>query len=140
MTVCLENSQHPLIIDSGPHFSIVAREYMEKYFPNWEKKLFPTKAKNFESASGELKSIGTIIKGIIIHHRKGHIRLNPEGLMLEDAHFQGVLWATDYQRLYGIDICNSKNRNITIGKNKEKKFLLDIYQFSSQEPLEELLN
>ncbi|MBW0466472.1 hypothetical protein O181_006187 [Austropuccinia psidii MF-1] len=26
MTVCIDNSQHPLIIDSGAHCSIVARE------------------------------------------------------------------------------------------------------------------
>ncbi|MBW0571352.1 hypothetical protein O181_111067 [Austropuccinia psidii MF-1] len=42
--------------------------------------------------------------------------------------------------MYGIDIYNSKNRHITIGTNKEKKFSLDIYQISSQDPLEELLN
>ncbi|MBW0574970.1 hypothetical protein O181_114685 [Austropuccinia psidii MF-1] len=41
--------------------------------------------------------------------------------------------------MYGIDIYNSKNRHITIGTNKEKKFSLDIYQISSQDPLEELL-
>ncbi|MBW0534011.1 hypothetical protein O181_073726 [Austropuccinia psidii MF-1] len=42
--------------------------------------------------------------------------------------------------MYGIDIYNSKNRHITIGTNKEKKFPLDIYQISAQDPLEELLN
>ncbi|MBW0472323.1 hypothetical protein O181_012038 [Austropuccinia psidii MF-1] len=42
--------------------------------------------------------------------------------------------------MYGIDICNSKNRHITIGTNKEKKFSLDIYQMSTHDPLEELLN
>ncbi|MBW0534226.1 hypothetical protein O181_073941 [Austropuccinia psidii MF-1] len=42
--------------------------------------------------------------------------------------------------MYGIDIYNSKNRNITIGTKKEKKFSLYIYQISSQDPLEELLN
>ncbi|MBW0509595.1 hypothetical protein O181_049310 [Austropuccinia psidii MF-1] len=53
---------------------------------------------------------------------------------------QGFLLETDYQRMYGIDIYNSKNRHITIGTNKERKFPLDIYQISSQDPLEELLN
>ncbi|MBW0471252.1 hypothetical protein O181_010967 [Austropuccinia psidii MF-1] len=57
-----------------------------------------------------MTSIGTIIKGIIIPHRKGNIRLNP-----------------------------GKNRNITIGTNN-KKFSLDIYQISTHDPLEELLN
>ncbi|MBW0488717.1 hypothetical protein O181_028432 [Austropuccinia psidii MF-1] len=38
------------------------------------------------------------------------------------------------------DIYNSKNRHITIGTNKEKKFSLDIYQTSSHNPLEDLLN
>ncbi|MBW0563138.1 hypothetical protein O181_102853 [Austropuccinia psidii MF-1] len=111
MTFCIENAQHPLIIDSGAHCSIVARNYLYNHFPNWEKQLFPTKAKNFKGASGKMTFIGTIIKEIIIPHRKGNIRLNPD-----------------------------KNRHITIGTNKEKKFSLDIYHISSQDPLEELLN
>ncbi|MBW0585626.1 hypothetical protein O181_125341, partial [Austropuccinia psidii MF-1] len=100
----------------GAHCSIVAREYLDNHFPNWEEQLLPTKEKNFKSASGKMTSIGTIIKEIIIPHRK------------------------DYQRMYGIDIYNSKNRHITIVTNKEKKFSLDIYQISSQDPLEEILN
>ncbi|MBW0499905.1 hypothetical protein O181_039620 [Austropuccinia psidii MF-1] len=42
--------------------------------------------------------------------------------------------------MYGIDIYNSKNRQITIGTNKEKKFSLDGYKIFSQDPLQELLN
>ncbi|MBW0473997.1 hypothetical protein O181_013712 [Austropuccinia psidii MF-1] len=42
--------------------------------------------------------------------------------------------------MYGLDIYSSKSRYITIGTNKEKKLSLDIYQISSQDPLEELLN
>ncbi|MBW0541983.1 hypothetical protein O181_081698 [Austropuccinia psidii MF-1] len=104
MTVCIDNSQHPLIIDSGAHCSVVARNYLDNHFPNREKKLFPTKAKNFKSASGKMTSIGTIIKEIIIPHRKGNIRINPEFVMLNDAHIQGLLLGTDYHRMYGIDI------------------------------------
>ncbi|MBW0546391.1 hypothetical protein O181_086106 [Austropuccinia psidii MF-1] len=37
MTVCIDNSQQPLIIDSGAHCSIVARTYMDHNFRNWEK-------------------------------------------------------------------------------------------------------
>ncbi|MBW0501889.1 hypothetical protein O181_041604 [Austropuccinia psidii MF-1] len=87
-----------------------------------------------------MKSIGTIVKEIIIPHRKGNMRLHPEFVVLEDTHIQGFLLGTDYQRMYGIDIYNSKNRHITIGKNKEKEFSLDIYQISTHDPLEELLN
>ncbi|MBW0574292.1 hypothetical protein O181_114007 [Austropuccinia psidii MF-1] len=87
-----------------------------------------------------MTSIGKIIKEIIIPHRKGNIRLNPEFVVLDDAHIQGFLLGTDYQRKYGIDIYNSKNRHISIGTNKEKKFSLDIYQVSAQDPLEEPLN
>ncbi|MBW0479762.1 hypothetical protein O181_019477 [Austropuccinia psidii MF-1] len=87
-----------------------------------------------------MTSIGTIIKEIIIPHRKGNIRLDPEFVVLDDAHIQGSLLGTDYQRMYGIDIYNRKNRQITIGTNKERKFSLDIYQISAQDPLEELLN
>ncbi|MBW0486000.1 hypothetical protein O181_025715 [Austropuccinia psidii MF-1] len=104
------------------------------------KQLLPTKAKSYKSALGKMTSIGTIIKEIIIPHSKGNIKLNPEFVVLDDAHIQGFLMGTDYQRIYGIDIYNSKNRHITIGNNKEKKFLLDIYQVSTHDPLEELLN
>ncbi|MBW0542037.1 hypothetical protein O181_081752 [Austropuccinia psidii MF-1] len=140
MTFCIENAQHPLIIDSRAHCSIVARNYLDNHFPNWENQLLPTKAKNFKSASGKMTSIGKIIKEIIIPHKKGNIRCNPEFVVLDGAHIQGFLLATDYQSMYGIDIYNSKNRYITNGTNKEKKFSLDIYQVSAQDPLEELLN
>ncbi|MBW0540886.1 hypothetical protein O181_080601 [Austropuccinia psidii MF-1] len=104
MTVCIYNAQHPLIIDSGAHCAIVARNYLDNHFPNWEKQLFPTKEKNFKSASGKMTSIVKIIKEIIIPHRKGNIRLNPEFVVLYDPHIQGFLLGTDYQRMYGIDI------------------------------------
>ncbi|MBW0498086.1 hypothetical protein O181_037801 [Austropuccinia psidii MF-1] len=44
----------------------VAREYLDNHFPNCEKQLFPTKARNFKSASGKMTSIGKIIKEISI--------------------------------------------------------------------------
>ncbi|MBW0481198.1 hypothetical protein O181_020913 [Austropuccinia psidii MF-1] len=122
MTVCIDNAQHPLIIDSGAHFSTVARNYLENHSQNWEKQLFPTKAKSLTTASGKMTSIGTIIKEIIILHRKGNIRVNPEFVVLDDAHIQGFFLATNYQMMYGIDIYNSKNEHITIGTTKEKNF------------------
>ncbi|MBW0491851.1 hypothetical protein O181_031566 [Austropuccinia psidii MF-1] len=33
----IDNAQHSLIIDNGEHCSIVARNYLENHFPNWEK-------------------------------------------------------------------------------------------------------
>ncbi|MBW0547270.1 hypothetical protein O181_086985 [Austropuccinia psidii MF-1] len=87
-----------------------------------------------------MTSIGTIIKEIIIPHRKGNIRLNPEFVVLDDSHIQGFSLGTDYQMIYGIDIYNSENRHINIGTHKEKKFSLVIYQISTHDPLEELLN
>ncbi|MBW0546378.1 hypothetical protein O181_086093 [Austropuccinia psidii MF-1] len=126
MTVCINNAKHPLIIHSEANRSIVARNYLDHHFPNWEKQVLPTKAKNFKSASGKMKSIGKIIKEIIIPHRKGNIRLNAEFVVLEDDHIQGILLGTDYQRMYGIDIYNSKNRHTTIegllNETKEGQF------------------
>ncbi|MBW0505279.1 hypothetical protein O181_044994 [Austropuccinia psidii MF-1] len=92
MTVCMHNAQHPLIIDSGAHCSIVARNYVDNHFPNWENQLLPTKAKNCKTASGKMNLIGTIINEIIIPHRKGNIRLNPELVVIYDAQIQGVFW------------------------------------------------
>ncbi|MBW0508409.1 hypothetical protein O181_048124 [Austropuccinia psidii MF-1] len=48
MTVCIDNSQHPLIIDSSANCSIVAREYQDIHFLNLETKLLKAKAKNFK--------------------------------------------------------------------------------------------
>ncbi|MBW0571789.1 hypothetical protein O181_111504 [Austropuccinia psidii MF-1] len=122
MTVCIDNSQHPFIIDSGAQCLIVDRNYLYCHFPNWETQPFPTKAKNFKSASGNMTSIWTIIKEIIIPHRKGNISFNPEFVLLEDSHIKEFLLGTDYKRMYGVDIYNSKNRHISIGTNKEKTF------------------
>ncbi|MBW0481059.1 hypothetical protein O181_020774 [Austropuccinia psidii MF-1] len=135
MTVCIDNAHHTLIIDSGAHCSIVARSYLDNHFPNWENQLFPTNTKNFRSASGKFTSIRTSITERIIPHRKGNITLNPEFVVLDDTHIQGFLLGTDYQRMYGVEIYNSKNRHITIGTNKENKISIDIYQISSQDPL-----
>ncbi|MBW0491198.1 hypothetical protein O181_030913 [Austropuccinia psidii MF-1] len=118
MTVCIDNAQHPLIIHSGAHCSIVARNCLDHHFTNWEKQLLPTKAKNFKSASGKMKSIGEIIKEIILPYWKGRIRPNPEFVVPEDAHIQGFSLGKEYQRMYGIDIYNSKNTNVTIGTSK----------------------
>ncbi|MBW0478558.1 hypothetical protein O181_018273 [Austropuccinia psidii MF-1] len=140
MTFGIHNAQHPLNIDSGAHCSIVARNYLDNHFPNWENQLLPTKAKTLKSSSGKMTSIGTVIKEIIIPQRKGNISLNPEFVVLDNAHIQVFILGTDYQRMYGIDIYNSKNRHITIATNKEKKFSVDIYQVSAQDPLQEPLN
>ncbi|MBW0525151.1 hypothetical protein O181_064866 [Austropuccinia psidii MF-1] len=42
MTVCAESAQHPLIVDSEAHCSIVDREYLDKDLPNWKKQVMPT--------------------------------------------------------------------------------------------------
>ncbi|MBW0501611.1 hypothetical protein O181_041326 [Austropuccinia psidii MF-1] len=76
MTVCIDNAQHPMIIDRGAHCSIVAKHYLDNHFPNWRNSLLPTKAKKFNSASAKMTSIGKIIKDIIIPLRKGNLRLN----------------------------------------------------------------
>ncbi|MBW0491210.1 hypothetical protein O181_030925 [Austropuccinia psidii MF-1] len=109
--VCIDNAQHPLIIDSGAHFSIVARNYLDNHLSSWENQLLPTKAKDFKSASGKMTSIGTTIKEIIISHKKGDIRLNPDLVVLYDAHIQGFLLGTDYQRMYG---CNNHSPGVKV--------------------------
>ncbi|MBW0521650.1 hypothetical protein O181_061365 [Austropuccinia psidii MF-1] len=117
MTVCIDNSQHPLIIETIANQGKELKKCIREDDTHWD-----------------------TIKEIVIPYRKGKIRLNPEFFVLEDAHIQGFLLGTDYQRMYVIDIYNSKNKNITIGTNKEKKFSLEIYQISIHDPLEELLN
>ncbi|MBW0476643.1 hypothetical protein O181_016358 [Austropuccinia psidii MF-1] len=67
-----------------------------------------------------MTSIGTIIKEIMIPHRKGNIRLNPEFLVLEYAHIQGFLLGTDYQRVHGIEI-HKKPLEELLNESKEGK-------------------
>ncbi|MBW0564103.1 hypothetical protein O181_103818 [Austropuccinia psidii MF-1] len=124
ITVCIYNAQHSLIIDNGAHCAILARNYLDHHLTNWEKSTLANQCRSFKSASGKMTSIGTIIKEIIIPVRKGNIRLNPEFVVLEDGHIQGFLLGPDYQRMYGIDIYNSKTRNITVGTESEIKFHL----------------
>ncbi|MBW0512590.1 hypothetical protein O181_052305 [Austropuccinia psidii MF-1] len=50
INVCIDNTQHPFIIESGAQCSIVTNKYLNNHLPNREKKLFPTKAKKFKSA------------------------------------------------------------------------------------------
>ncbi|MBW0494452.1 hypothetical protein O181_034167 [Austropuccinia psidii MF-1] len=92
MTVFIDNSKHPLIIYSGAHCSIVARNYLDNPLPKWEKQLLPTKAKNFKHASGKMNSIETRIKEIIIPHRKGNIRLKQSFLCLMMPTYKGFFW------------------------------------------------
>ncbi|MBW0488132.1 hypothetical protein O181_027847 [Austropuccinia psidii MF-1] len=127
MTISIDNYQHPFMINSGAHFSIIARNCLEHHFPNWEKQLFLTKEKNFNSSSGKMTSIGTIFKEIIIPHRKFNIRLNPEFVVLEDAHIQGFLLGTDYQRM-----CELTKAPVLIFPDFELPFKLYIDEACSQ--------
>ncbi|MBW0505888.1 hypothetical protein O181_045603 [Austropuccinia psidii MF-1] len=104
ITVWGDNSKHPLIIDSGAHFSTLAKRYLEKNSPNLESQLFSTKAKKFKIASGSMTSKGSIITEIIIPQRKGKIRPNVKFVILESTHIQQFLLGADYQRMYGIYI------------------------------------
>ncbi|MBW0513160.1 hypothetical protein O181_052875 [Austropuccinia psidii MF-1] len=115
ITVFIDNVQHPLIIDSGSHCSKVAREYLDNHFLNWEKQLLPESGTNFKSASGKMISIGTIIKEIIIPHREGNIKLNLDFVLLEDAHIQGFLLRTEYQKLSLLKILRKNRPAFAIG-------------------------
>ncbi|MBW0492559.1 hypothetical protein O181_032274 [Austropuccinia psidii MF-1] len=128
ITVCVVNAQHPLIRYSGAHFFIVAKEYLDKHFPKWGKKLLPTKANSFKNASVKMASIGTIIKEIIIPHRKGNIRLNPDFIVAEDAHIQGFLLEQTIRGYCLEELCNyfkegNFSSNLT---SKQKLSLLEI--------------
>ncbi|MBW0540312.1 hypothetical protein O181_080027 [Austropuccinia psidii MF-1] len=52
MTVCIENSQNPLIIDSGAHCSIVARDYLDNHFPHWKKQHPPPRQRALKVSQG----------------------------------------------------------------------------------------
>ncbi|MBW0504843.1 hypothetical protein O181_044558 [Austropuccinia psidii MF-1] len=95
ITVCIENDQHPFLIESGEKFSIVAKNFLETNSPSWKNRFLPTKEKHFKIPSGKMNSIGTLIKEIIIPHREGNIILNLEFLVLGNSQIQEFLLGTD---------------------------------------------
>ncbi|MBW0483068.1 hypothetical protein O181_022783 [Austropuccinia psidii MF-1] len=112
VTVFNDNAQHPLIIDSGAHCSIVARNCLDNHFPNWEKQLLPTKAKNFKSASGKMTFIGTRIYGIDIHISKNrHITI---GNKSREGQFSTTL--TSKQKLSFLKILIKNRPEFSIGE------------------------
>ncbi|MBW0575542.1 hypothetical protein O181_115257 [Austropuccinia psidii MF-1] len=112
MTVFIDNAQHPLIIDSGAQCSIVARNHLDSHLPNWENQLLPTKANNFKSASGKITSIGTIIKEIIIPHRKDPL----EELLNEFREGQFSTTLTSKQKLSLLKMLRKNRPAFSIGE------------------------
>ncbi|MBW0500351.1 hypothetical protein O181_040066 [Austropuccinia psidii MF-1] len=52
-TVRIDNAQHPLIIDSGAHCSIVARNDLANHFPNWKKPALSHQGKELQECIRE---------------------------------------------------------------------------------------
>ncbi|MBW0510104.1 hypothetical protein O181_049819 [Austropuccinia psidii MF-1] len=52
MTVFIDNAQHQLIINSGAHCSIVARNHLDNHFPNREKRLLPLRKRTLKVHQG----------------------------------------------------------------------------------------
>ncbi|MBW0544332.1 hypothetical protein O181_084047 [Austropuccinia psidii MF-1] len=128
-----------MIIDTEASCSIVGNKYLKDHFPKWEEELIPNKSRKFKCSSGRINSLGTIFKEIILPHRNGNTILKPEFVILENAQVQGFLLGTEYQRIYNIDIFNSKNRHLTIGENKDKKFHFEINNMTNENILKYLL-
>ncbi|MBW0508462.1 hypothetical protein O181_048177 [Austropuccinia psidii MF-1] len=62
MTVCIDNAQHPLIIYSGAHFSIVARNYLDNHFSNWEKNSCQPRQSTSKVLQGRWLPLGQLSK------------------------------------------------------------------------------
>ncbi|MBW0494675.1 hypothetical protein O181_034390 [Austropuccinia psidii MF-1] len=87
-----------------------------------------------------MKSIGTVIKEIIIPHRKVNIRLNPEFVILEDAHIQGFYWEQTSRGCMDLIFTTVKTGRLILVQTRKRNFTLEVYQISTHGPLEELLN
>ncbi|MBW0518839.1 hypothetical protein O181_058554 [Austropuccinia psidii MF-1] len=75
MTVCIENSQHPLIIDSGAHFSIVARITRTTTFRTGKTSSCPPRQRNSRVHKGRCLPLGQLSKR----------QLNPIGKVTSDS-------------------------------------------------------
>ncbi|MBW0521221.1 hypothetical protein O181_060936 [Austropuccinia psidii MF-1] len=78
-----------------------------------------------------MNSLGTITKTFIIPHKKGDFRLEPDFVVLNNGKLRGFILGTEYQRIYGKQICNSINRNLKFGTEREKKFSFDSHMILS---------
>ncbi|MBW0509556.1 hypothetical protein O181_049271 [Austropuccinia psidii MF-1] len=63
MTDCIDNAQHPLIIDSGAHFSIVARTYMDHHFPTGKNNSCQPRKRASTVHQGRYHALGQLSKG-----------------------------------------------------------------------------
>ncbi|MBW0505410.1 hypothetical protein O181_045125 [Austropuccinia psidii MF-1] len=62
MTVLIDNAQHPLIIDSGAHCPVVARNYSESHVPNRERQLCQPKQRTSKVLQGRSLPLVQLIK------------------------------------------------------------------------------
>ncbi|MBW0518129.1 hypothetical protein O181_057844 [Austropuccinia psidii MF-1] len=118
----IEKKKHPLIMDTEASFSVVTRNYLDENIFWWSTEALPTEANSLISLSAKLHVLGKSTNQAIITHKKGDFRIGPEVLVLENAQARGFILGEEYRRMYGIDICNIKNRNLKFGKEKEKIF------------------
>ena len=122
--VIFEEKESDLLLDSGAFCSIVSKQYLSKFFPEFVDQLLPVGSLKLNSASNTMKPIGVFPCNMIVPHVQGSVKIQVEFIVVEDGVSNYFILGNDYLTIYGFDITNSRERYFTIGNdNKRKKFL-----------------
>ncbi|MBW0473722.1 hypothetical protein O181_013437 [Austropuccinia psidii MF-1] len=108
-------------LDSGALFTCVGKNYLEIIYTNWQEQLLPFEGIKYSSASQNMHPLRILEAAMIFSHPAGSIVLKFEFVVINNLTSQHFILGNDYLNIYGIDINNHKDRQLTIGENKMQK-------------------
>ncbi|MBW0589658.1 hypothetical protein O181_129373 [Austropuccinia psidii MF-1] len=115
------NVEGDLHLDSGAFCTCIGKDYLDRIYTNCKESLMPIEGINLSSVRKDMHPLGIFEAAMIFPHSSGSIRLKVEFVMNNYTSHHFIL-GNDYQKIYGIDINNHKDRYFAIGENKRKKF------------------
>ncbi|MBW0501897.1 hypothetical protein O181_041612 [Austropuccinia psidii MF-1] len=106
---------------TGAFCTFVGKYYLQAILPGWKNHLLPIECVKFNSASNNMYPLGLLETRLVFPHPAGSVRMKTEIVVMENCTSQHIIPGNGYLNIYGIDINNHKDRDLTIGENKRQK-------------------
>ncbi|MBW0523614.1 hypothetical protein O181_063329 [Austropuccinia psidii MF-1] len=120
--VVIKNKPTKRLLDPGAFCSCVGKSFLKTCVPNFEEHLLPIDGIKFHSAGNPMKALGIFETNIIFPHFNGDLGITVEFFVMENCSSTHFILGNDYLIMYRIDLHNNKDRYLTIGDNKHRKF------------------
>ncbi|KAI7946864.1 hypothetical protein MJO29_011391 [Puccinia striiformis f. sp. tritici] len=120
--VICEKEEAKMLLDQGAFCSVVSRRYLKQFLPNWRDNLMPLSGLSLHSCNSTIKALGIIEINLLLPYPSGSVRIKVEFIVLEDGRNDYFILGTDYLKLYGFDIHNSKDSLQLDMKTGERSF------------------